>query len=1093
LPSQKLLGRQHHVSEIDLLVDAALAGRGNLLLISGEAGIGKTRLAEEAALMAGRKGVSTAWAMFGREAGRPPFWPWVEILGQIRDLVDNSSGRAERISAELDRLRPGPHALPIDVPDPEIDRFLLFDSIASALRSSLSEGAVLAVMDDLHWADAASIQLLAYLSTRLRTMPLLLIATYRTEEPGEELFKRLPDLLRHGRSLILPPLGRDEVAELALSAGFEVDAPTITELMRRSRGNPLYALELIRYEMGTSTADAENSGLSRSVPMTIRAAFEERLATISAEARAILEMASVLGFEFDVDQLSEAAGADTKTCLEHLDEATRAGLVVALTDNRYSFRHPLVCETIYSGLTAAHRVALHVEAGEALERMAQTDRNVSPAELAHHFTAASASGKSVARKALGYAKTAAEDAMRLYAYESAASYLESALRLADLSGETWAERVELTLALGESHLAAGNVEESRIAFRSAARLAQNEGGPGQLAAAALGLGSGRIGFEVPMFDREQIDLLREALVVLGDSAPGDRARLMARLSIALSLTGSYDERRSLSEESLRTARESDDSDALAQALSAHCDVIAGPGFVEERLREADEIISIASSHRDIRTELLGRRHRIVALLEMGAMSDVDREISEFSRAADSIRQPLFSWYPILWRGMRQLMAGQVDQAKVNAARVDEIADATGSSNARLLAVSLAFNAARAEGDYAGMRDILENALGRASILELMLIPLQALSKSSTGETAAARKLIDEISLDAFSVEELGSEWLPEAVYLADAIWMAGGHSIGTELRLALEPYHHLYAIDGIGAANLGSVARSLGLLAALDGEIEDAKKYFDEALAANRHIASPLLVAQTTAEAGLACGDRDLLSEGRKLYSELGLNIMASHVDELADAFGVGGSIDSHRSSTTKKSERDSQVRRSGVMKDEGDFWVLSFDEKTVRVKCTKGLRDLARMLREPNREFHALDLMSAESTRQRGGGISGEGDTGEVIDEFARDSYKRRLIELESEIGEADESGDIVRVEQLQLEKDAILAELSAAYGLGGRARKTGSAAERARSAVTQRIRDAISRIEAIHSELGRHLDRSVRTGTYCSYDPETPVDWEF
>ena len=166
-------------------------------------------------------------------------------------------------------------------------------------------------------------------------------------------------------------------------------------------------------------------------------------------------------------------------------------------------------------------------------------------------------------------------------------------------------------------------------------------------------------------------------------------------------------------------------------------------------------------------------------------------------------------------------------------------------------------------------------------------------------------------------------------------------------------------------------------------------------------------------------------------------------------------------------------------------MWAVSYEGRTARLRHTKGIADLARLLAQPGIEIHVLDL-AGEGRAVVGGG------TGPRLDATARDAYKRRLVEIEAEIGAADTAADMGRSELLHAERDAVLAELSAAYGLGGRARTTGDPAERARSAVTQRVRDALTRIEAGHPALGAHLRCSVRTGGYCVYEPDGPVEWE-
>ncbi len=168
-----------------------------------------------------------------------------------------------------------------------------------------------------------------------------------------------------------------------------------------------------------------------------------------------------------------------------------------------------------------------------------------------------------------------------------------------------------------------------------------------------------------------------------------------------------------------------------------------------------------------------------------------------------------------------------------------------------------------------------------------------------------------------------------------------------------------------------------------------------------------------------------------------------------------------------------------------GELWELGFDGTLVTLRDSKGMRDLAALLGRPGRELAAVDLVAPTGTVM-------SGSTGPAIDEQARQTYKRRVIELEHELDEADADADADRSSRLAVERETLLAQLAGAYGLGGRARRSGDSAERARTAVTARIRDAIRRIETQHPALGRHLAKSIRTGTFCAYDPEQPVRWE-
>jgi tetratricopeptide (TPR) repeat protein len=183
----------------------------------------------------------------------------------------------------------------------------------------------------------------------------------------------------------------------------------------------------------------------------------------------------------------------------------------------------------------------------------------------------------------------------------------------------------------------------------------------------------------------------------------------------------------------------------------------------------------------------------------------------------------------------------------------------------------------------------------------------------------------------------------------------------------------------------------------------------------------------------------------------------------------------------------------------EGDYWSLAFDSSVVRVRDAKGMRYLARLLSQPEHEFHVLDLVSHDRSpgwidSSDSSAHALDGDAGELLDARAKAAYRRRLTEIEEDVAAARAVGDASRAAQAEGERDFLVRELSRAVGLGGRDRRAGSAAERARSAVTRAIRQALTRIEALHRALADHLNRTIRTGTYCAYspDPRAPITWK-
>jgi hypothetical protein len=265
----------------------------------------------------------------------------------------------------------------------------------------------------------------------------------------------------------------------------------------------------------------------------------------------------------------------------------------------------------------------------------------------------------------------------------------------------------------------------------------------------------------------------------------------------------------------------------------------------------------------------------------------------------------------------------------------------------------------------------------------------------------------------------------------------------------LSPHAGLWAVDGIAACSWGPVDLELGRIALALGRPGDARAH--------------LTYAQDCAE-----------RVGARLFAEDAAVLLRE-----CDGVPVG-----------EPTASIPAVEPVGVFRREGQFWTLSFRDRTVRMKDSKGLHDLAWLIREHGREVHVLDMVGARSD-PAGPTLRDMGDLGELLDARARAEYRRRLAELEDEVTDAERRNDPARASKAGAERDFIAAELAAALGLAGRPRRAGDPTERPRKAVTARIRLTIGRIDREHADLARHLTNSVRTGTTCSYRPETPVRW--
>jgi len=652
------VGRATELAAVAADLDAAAGGRGGVVLLAGEPGIGKTRLAEEVAAAAAARGALALWAAAGRGRAPPrsgrgsrssaPTWRAATRRVLRHEMGAGAADIAQVVPAVRERLPDLPAPPPVE---PEAARFRLFDSLAGFLRAAAARRPLLLVLDDLHWADAPSLAALRFLSRELEHAGPLVLGTYRHVEVdrGHPLLATLADLTRGRgtrRVLVLRGLDERDVASfIALVGGVEPSPGLAAALHRETDGNPFFVSEVVRLLAGEGRlghAEAGSPALAASLPEGLRAVVAERLGRLSDRCHRVLEAAAVLGRDFELRVLQPVSGLDGDRLLELLEDAEAARVVAEVPGGlgRWRFAHALVREVLYEGLPAARRVRLHGRAGEALEAVAAargaSDHAADPgphlAEVAHHFLAAAPGGE-VAR-AVRAATLAGRRALDLLAWEEAAALFERALAALDLAERPdQRERCELLLAVGEARMAASDVPAARAAYQQAGELARRIGWPEAVARAGLGLG---LEFTAGIVDQVEVALLEDALAALGGADSPLRARTLARLAKALLFTPQAERRLALSEEAVELARRLGDAATLAAVLYDRHLAIWGSEKAEvagERLAAATEVVRLAERIGDRAMALRGRGLRRTDLLELGNLAGFDAELEASERTA----------------------------------------------------------------------------------------------------------------------------------------------------------------------------------------------------------------------------------------------------------------------------------------------------------------------------------------------------------------------------------------------------------------------------------------------------------------------------
>jgi hypothetical protein len=934
-----------------------------------------------------------------------------------------------------------------------------FASVVQALEVASTQRAALLVLDDLHWADDGTLQLLDFVAAHLPGVPVLVVGTYRDTDtgPGSALTRlggRADQVLLRG----LDP------ARVAALLGEQVGAGRGTELVeqvvRLTAGNPFLIIQIGRLL-------AEDPGaLGREIfPTGARDLLRQRLDVLDSDARTVLTAAAVLGSPFRASDLEQLARRAATPIANALDRAAGLRITQRVSGTRtWAFAHDLFRQAALETSGPGERADLHRRAATVLQH-----REAEPAVIAAHLLAA---GGPDAKTAV-WCVRAGERAMAAFGWEEAAGHYGRAL--ATVTGQDQDIRGEALAGLGRAQLLAGNQEAAARAFDELAVLARSMCSAELLAQAALGFSADLSGFEVRLFDQRQIDLLQEAARRLSPRAsPALRAMVLARLSVALSLTAPDTRRLELAQAAVALARQAAEPTVLARALAAHCDAIAGPAHVRQRLTEASEIIDIAETEGDGPLELLGRRLRYVARLECGDLAGVEQDAKAFGRRADAIGNPLYAWYEPLWRAQFALVAGDIDNAARLVDHADTIARAAGSTNGPMLATVLRLLANWQRGDYAAAAHTLQSLEDVAPELTHYSSTIGGFAWAFvlTGQAHQATAILDRAFSVGLSHQMLDAEWLPNMTNLVRAA-AALNHPILPEAISLLEPHAELVAFEGIGAGLYGSVARIIALGCATLGRQEDAVRYARIALRTNRAFGGILHADALRTLADCTSGDASATSEADALhaaadatYAALG----AHHLTRQSPAVAL----------TTTAGPLLNELRR------DGEVWHLTYLGTTAIVKHSKGLADLAVLLARPGQYIHVTELAGVPP-----GMVAGSG--GDALDRRAIAAYKHRLAQLTDERDTADANHDLRRAELARIEYDTLVAQLSSSLGLNGRTRAAGpEPAERLRKAVAARVRDTIRHLETIHPALAHHLHHAIRTGTHCAYQPPDPTTWQ-
>lgn len=1111
-----MVGREAELGALQGCLDSALRGERQVVFITGEPGIGKTTLVDafaSARLGAGQRLWITRGQCIEHYGAGEPYLPVLEALSRLGQEADGAT-----VVAVLAQYAPTWLAqLPALVSVPEREALVrtlqgatparMVREFAEAMEVLTTRDPVLLILEDLHWCDPSTVELLAYLAQRRGPARLLVVGTYRPadlQSRAHPLQSAVQELKARGSCQTFP-LGFLRHAEVETYlrrrlAGDTAALPAVQRLavalQQRTGGNPLFMVtmceHLLREGVLTEVTDQGPGGDERQawqggMPESLRHLLDRHVASLRAEEQQLLKVASVAGHTFTTAAV--AAGLEQPVDLVETWSAGLAETQQFLTalgveewpdgtlTGRYGFRHALYREALYAGIPLSRRVRWHRQIALRLEVGYAAQAPQYAAELAMHCT----QGQDLWR-AVSYLQHAGENALQRNAHDEAIAYLTQGLEilatLPDLPAHA-PQELALLIPLGTALMASKGTAATEVerTYTRARTLSLQVGTPAQHFPVLWGLwrlSHGRARHQTARQAGEELLTLAHNL-----HDPALRLAAYQALGSTCYFTGDFALARTYLEQGLACYQAQPQATTafhISIAPAVYCLALAAQtlwalGYPDQALLKSQEATALAQT-------LAHAQSLAFAQYYAARLHGLRREFEPAARFAEAVlrltTEPRFPYYhglALFLRGWITAMQGQVE------AGVSEM--------------------------HQGLQETLETgaALGRPFFLTLL-----AEVHDTVGQTETARQLLTEVEGIVTASGQRG--WAAETARWQGLLWL---HQAEPEAHQAEASFQQALSIARQQQAQSWELRAVLSLSRLWQQQ--------------GKHQAARQLLEDTYGWFSEGFDTADL-QEAEALLRALGSQVSRPHspvppwhaapastVPASAAPAAFPVSLPVGPPGLPVAVGTATVLPADALLRHEGDYWTLIFQGTTCRVKHTYGMHYLAQLLRAPGHERHALALVhgstgpdspldpaaSAATTRSsrpelEAAQFGGFTDAGEVLDAPARAAYKQRLAALQAELAEAQAWHDPGRSAALQAEIEFVTRELLQAVGLGGRARKAASPAERARVNVTRALRSAMSRITTLHPACGHYLAQTIHTGTFCVYtpDPQQPVTWQ-
>ena len=837
-----LVGRDEEVRLLQRHWERAKTGEGQVVLLSGEAGIGKSRLLQELKDHVIREGATRIELRCSPYYQNSAVYPIIEHLQRLLQFArdDTPTERLHKLEVGVRHAMPlQPEAVPLSAallslphPEgspplnltPERQKQKTQEVLVGWLVAEAEQGAVYSAWEDLHWADPSTLELLSLFLEQVPTARLLVLLTFRPE------FTPPWGSRSYLSQMTLSRLDRTQVGEMVerVAGNKGLSAEMIQQVIAKTDGVPLFVEELTKSVMEAVGVHGRAALHALAIPATLQDALMARLDRLST-VREVAQLGAALGREFPYELIRTVSPLDEPSLQQALAKLVEAELLYQRglpPQVRYVFKHALVQDTAYQSLLKSTRQQYHSQIAQVLVGHFPDTVATQPELVAHHYTEAGLN-----EQAIPYWQRAGERAVHLPAYAEAVRFYHLALEALERQAvidET--HRCTLLLALGEAQRLVGEYLAAQETLLHTTDIARALGATEFFTRAALELEM--VTWRVGVLATPVVRLLEEAFQRLGGEDSLFTAKILSGLS--RSLRGSGDLRQALTyaQQAVDMARRLDNPELIAANLQGMIYALQEPSHVQQRLAYATEALQLAEVANA--KEPLGeaRYWRVLCLIEIGDISATDAEIDAHALVGEALQQSLYFHISKGFRAMRALMQGRFADSERLAQEAFAIGQHLQTENAAGVFGLQMFTLRREQGRLKELEPVVRYFVQQHTVAGAWR-PGLALIYSELGRKEEARTEFEHLAQQDFTDFPVDALWTASLTYLADVCTFLGDKVRAATLYKLLLPYAGRTVVIGAAAACYGAVSRYLGALATTLERWDEAERHFEDALAMN--------------------------------------------------------------------------------------------------------------------------------------------------------------------------------------------------------------------------------------------------------------------